>query len=452
MDNESNAASERPLDKFRLATQVDLWSYESYADDEASEGHQILLNRLNNREAVIGIVGLDFVGLPLAVAFAEAGFNVIGIDLDPAKIAALLSTSALLPLVESGHLRAESSAAALRQADVVCICVPTPLLKSEASDLALMIQAIDMVVSIAHDEMLIVFESTTAPGTAVQLLVPKLRSRGLEVGKDILVACAPSRTDPANPQFGLRNIPKVVGGITPIGTELATALYQTVVNQVIPVSDATTAETVKLLESAFHAVSAALINELAQTCDWLGVQVWEVIKAASSKPFDFMPADSGRAPSDPPATAPSNSGRLIDLASEINLAMPKYVVEKVIIALNDEAKAVRNARILVLGTASKRDSGDTYDSPALEVIERLLLLGAQISYHDPYVPQLDLPNDQALQSRDLNEDVLQSLDCLVIVTDHRAFDWQRIADQTALVVDCRNALGKVKGRARVVSL
>ena len=433
---------------------------------------QELLDRLSNRQAVVGIVGLGYVGLPLAVEFAEAGFHVIGVDVTADKVNSLnrgesyigdIPTARLKPLVESGYLRADTSYEALREADTVSICVPTPLLKTKDPDMSFVVQSVDAVAAICHTGMLIVLESTTYPGTTNEIVLPRLLTNGFNVGEDVFVAFSPERIDPANPKYGVRNTPKVVGGSTPACTEVAVALYSAAIETIVPVSDPTTAEMVKLLENTFRAVNIGLVNEMALMCDKLGVNVWDVINAAKTKPYGFMPFYPGPGlgghciPVDPhylswKLKALNYTARFIELASEINTAMPEYVIEKVTNALNDDCKAVRNSNILVLGVAYKRDVDDVRESPALDVISLLTRLGARVSYHDPYVARIRLENDEFMTSTPLSDELLNSLDCLVIVTDHKVFDWQHIVDQTRLVVDSRNAVSNLTGQARVVSL
>jgi len=431
-----------------------------------------MLERLSTRSAVIGVVGLGYVGLPLAVEFAEQGFRVIGLDVTRAKVDQLnrgesyipdIPTERLQPLVASGKLSATTDIQDLRIADTVSICVPTPLRKTKDPDMSYVIQSVDAVAQICHDGMLVVLESTTYPGTTEEIVVPKLASLGFTAGENVFIAFSPERIDPGNPHYGVRNTPKVVGGVTAACTEVAAALYGTAVETVVPVSTPTAAEMVKLLENTFRAVNIGLVNEMALMCDKLGVDVWEVIRAAASKPFGFMPFYPGPGlgghciPVDPhylswKLKTLNYNARFIELASEINTNMPLYVVEKVVEGLNDDSRSVRGARIVVLGIAYKRDVDDVRESPALDVISLLEKRGGHVSYHDPYIPSVRLEGETMMQSVPLTDELLESADCVVIVTDHSAFDWQHIADHSKLIVDTRNAIHSRTGRARVVPL
>jgi UDP-N-acetyl-D-glucosamine dehydrogenase len=431
-----------------------------------------LLDRLQNREAKVGIVGLGYVGLPLAVEFAEAGFQVIGLDVSKPKVQQLnhgesyipdIPTQRLKPLVENERFCATTSYADLGQADTVSICVPTPLRQTKEPDMSYVIESVDSVAEICHDGMLVVLESTTYPGTTQEIVLPKLESKGFHVGENVFIAFSPERIDPANPQYGVRNTPKVVGGVTPNCTEVVTALYGAAVDQVIPVSSPTTAEMVKLLENTFRAVNIGLVNEMALMCDKLGIDVWEVIRGASSKPFGFMPFYPGPGlgghciPVDPhylswKLKTLNYTARFIELASEINTSMPLYVVDKVTQALNDESKAVRGSRIVVLGVAYKRDVDDVRESPALDVISLLHGRGADVVYHDPYVPSIRLENDARMTGTEYSDALLRDSDCVVIITDHSSYDWQHVLDNSKLVVDTRNSTAPRNGGARVVTL
>ena len=431
-----------------------------------------LLERLTNRQAQIGIVGLGYVGLPLAVEFAEAGFSVIGVDVSAAKVQQLMrgesyigdiTSTRLKLLIDSGRLCASTSYADLRAADTVSICVPTPLRKTKDPDMSFVIEAVDGVTGICHEGMLIVLESTTYPGTTEEIVVPRLQTNGFKVGENVFVAFSPERIDPGNPTFGVRNTPKVVGGVTEACTEVTVALYRKAVDQVIPVSSPTTAEMVKLLENTFRAVNIGLVNEMALMCDKLGVDAWEVIKAASSKPFGFMPFYPGPGlgghciPIDPlylswKLKTLNYTARFIELASEINASMPLYVITKVTDALNDESKSVRGSKIVVLGVAYKRDVDDVRESPALDVISLLEQRGAQVMFHDPYVAQVRLEHDIVMKRTEYTDVLLENADCVVIVTDHQAYDWQHVLNHSSLVVDTRHTTPPRSGRARVITL
>lgn len=433
---------------------------------------QTLLDRLASRQARIAIVGLGYVGLPLAVEFAEAGFNVIGLDVSAGKVAQLnrgesyipdIPTSRLQPLVAAGKFCATTSYNDLRDADTISICVPTPLRKTKDPDMSYVVASVNAIAEICHDGMLIVLESTTYPGTTTELIQPRLAEAGFYAGKNVFVAFSPERIDPANPRYNVRNTPKVVGGITPDCTEVTQALYSTAIDQVIPVSSPTTAEMVKLLENTFRAVNIGLVNEVALMCDKLGISVWEVIEAAKSKPFGFMPFYPGPGlgghciPIDPhylswKLKTLNYTARFIELASEINTSMPLHVVSKVTDALNDAGKAVRGSNILVLGTAYKRDVDDVRESPALDVLSLLKHKGAKVQYHDPYVPSLRLEDEIRMETSAYSTDLLANADCVVIITDHSNYDWQEIVDHSQVIVDTRNALHNVEGKARVISL
>ncbi|MDL5054580.1 nucleotide sugar dehydrogenase [Oscillatoria laete-virens NRMC-F 0139] len=446
--------------------------------------HQQLLERLNERSATVGIVGLGYVGLPLAVEFAEVGYTVIGVDVSEHKVALLnrgesyipdIPTARLAPLVQSGRLSASTHYSALRAADAVSICVPTPLRKTKDPDMSFVIDAVNSVAEYAHPGMLIVLESTTYPGTTEEIMVPKLESKGFTIGEDIFVAFSPERIDPGNQKFGVRNTPKVVGGYTPACKDAVSALYRAAVDTIVPVSSPTTAEMVKLLENTFRAVNIGLVNEMALMCDKLNIDVWEVIHAAASKPFGFMPFYPGPGlgghciPVDPhylswKLKALNYTARFIELASEINTNMPVYVTEKVALALNDDARPVRGSRIVVLGVAYKKDIDDVRESPALDVINLLLERGADVCYHDPHVPSIRLEDERiasihghpTMQSTPYSTELLANADCVVIVTDHSSFNWHDILEHSKLVVDTRNAVASTRSqngsKARVVTL
>jgi UDP-N-acetyl-D-glucosamine dehydrogenase len=355
-----------------------------------------LLERFAAHDATVGVVGLGYVGLPLAVEFAAAGFNVIGYDVSAAKVEKLNSAGSYIPdipagqiapLVAAGKLRATTDAGDLAAADAISICVPTPLRKTKDPDMSYIIQAVETVKQIAHKGLLVVLESTTYPGTTTELIVPQLEALGFTVGEDVFVAFSPERIDPGNKTYQVRNTPKVIGGVTPDCTEVTTGLYCAAVDHVVPVSSPTAAEMVKLLENTFRAVNIGLVNEMALMCDKLGVDTWEVIEAAATKPFGFMPFFPGPGlgghciPVDPhylswKLKTLNYNARFIELASEINTSMPYHVVDKIVDALNDDSKSVRGSRVVVLGVAYKRDVDDVRESPALDVIGLLREKGA----------------------------------------------------------------------------
>jgi UDP-N-acetyl-D-glucosamine dehydrogenase len=420
---------------------------------------------------VVGVVGLGYVGLPLAVAFAESGATVVGVDLDPRRVGGVqagasfigdVPSDALAAQVRAARLSASVEYAALRGADAIVICVPTPLGKSKQPDLSAILAAADAVAGVAHPGQLIVLESTTYPGTTQEALAPRLEVRGLKAGIDIFLAFSPERIDPGNQRHTLRTIPKVVGGLTPTCTALATALYGRIANEVVPVSNPATAEMTKLLENTFRSVNIALANEFAIMCRRLGISVWEVIAAASTKPFGYMPFYPGPGlgghclPSDPHyltwrVRLAGYEPRFIAFADEINSQMPTYVVQLVADALNDRERAVRGARILVLGVAYKADVADTRDSPALEIIAALLGKGARVAYHDPFVPELVVDGVRLLAGPWPDAD-LAAYDVVLILTPHAGYDWGAIVRQARLVVDARNATGALAPAPHVVRL
>ena len=431
-----------------------------------------LLQKIENREAVIAVIGIGYVGLPLAVEFAREGYRVIGVDVSEKKVGLINSGVSYIPdiptediarPVEAGLLSATTDYSILRDVDAISICVPTPLRKTKDPDMSYIIAAADEIAKYSRPGQLIVLESTTYPGTTDELIVPRMAQNGYRVGEDIFVCFSPERIDPGNKVYGVRNTPKVIGGVTPDCTEVAVALYSKPIERVIPVSSTRTAEMVKLLENTFRSVNIGLVNEMALMCDKLDVNVWEVIEAASSKPFGFMtfypgPGLGGHCiPIDPlylswKLKALNYNARFIELASEINSNMPLYVVTKIMDALNEVRKTVNGADILVLGVAYKRDIDDLRESPALDIIRLLEERGANISYHDPYVPNLHREGID-LESQPLTEETLSAADAVVIVTDHTCLDYAWVAEHASIVVDTRNALKDVKQpRARVVLL
>jgi len=431
-----------------------------------------LLQKIENREAVIAVIGIGYVGLPLAVEFAREGYRVIGVDVSEKKVGLINSGVSYIPdiptediarPVEAGLLSATTDYSILRDVDAISICVPTPLRKTKDPDMSYIIAAADEIAKYSRPGQLIVLESTTYPGTTDELIVPRMAQNGYRVGEDIFVCFSPERIDPGNKVYGVRNTPKVIGGVTPDCTEVAVALYSKPIERVIPVSSTRTAEMVKLLENTFRSVNIGLVNEMALMCDKLDVNVWEVIEAASSKPFGFMtfypgPGLGGHCiPIDPlylswKLKALNYNARFIELASEINSNMPLYVVTKIMDALNEVRKTVNGADILVLGVAYKRDIDDLRESPALDIIRLLEERGANISYHDPYVPNLYREGID-LESVPLTEETVGAADAVVVVTDHTCLDYAWVAEHASIVVDTRNALKDVQQpRARVVLL
>lgn len=434
---------------------------------------QRLLNAISDRSAVLGVVGLGYVGLPLALEFAHAGFKVIGFDVSQRTVDQLnrgvshiqdVSSDALAEVVKQGFFEATTDASRIAEMDAISIAVPTPLVKTRDPDMSYVMAATDTITKHARPGMLVVLESTTYPGTTRELMQPKLEAAGLKVGRDIFLAFSPERVDPGNPKWNTKNTPKVVGGITAACTELASALYQSCLDTIVQVKSTETAELVKLLENTFRSVNIGLVNEMAIVCDKLGVDVWEVIDAAATKPFGFMkftpgPGIGGHCiPLDPHYLAwkmrtLNYKTRFIDLASEINSEMPAIVVEKVAKALNEDRKAVNGSDVLVLGVAYKKNIDDMRESPALDVMRLLEERGANVTYHDPYVRTFR-EEGHTFNSVDLTDDVLRNSDAVVIVTDHDSVDYQRVVDLAPVVVDARNATKGLKSsdNGRIVPL
>lgn len=424
-----------------------------------SEIKSHLLTKFNARSASIAIIGLGYVGLPLAVAFVEAGFTVIGIDVDQNKVKAInggesyvedVATTRLAAAVARGALSATTDFSALSTCDAAIICVPTPLSKTRDPDVRYLIAAGESVARYVHPGMLVSLESTTYPGTTEELLRPMLEAGGLRAGADFFLAFSPERIDPGRKDYTVENTPKVVGGLTAGCLEVAVAMYRQAIQTIVPVSSTQTAEMVKLLENTFRAVNIALVNETAIMCDKLGIDVWEVIDAANTKPYGFMkftpgPGVGGHCiPLDPhylswKLKTLNYNARFIQLAGEINSEMPRYWVNKVQDALNDVGKPVRGSKVLVLGVAYKKDIDDVRESPALDIVELLSLKGAAVSYHDPHVPSFR-HNGHALTSVTDLALALETADCVVIATDHSIYDWADVTRRAALVIDTRHAL------------
>jgi len=429
-----------------------------------------LLARLKRKDFTAAVIGLGYVGLPLAIEYADAGIRVIGIDSDGAKIRAIRSgnsyvddvpSESIRGAVENGLFRATSDYSALAEADTVNICVPTPLRKTKDPDLSYVVTAAEQVAKYIHRDMLIVLESTTYPGTTDELLVPMFEERGFTVGKDIFLAFSPERVDPGNPQYSTKNIPKVVGGATPQCTKMAAALYTGVMERVHPVSTATVAEMVKLLENTFRSVNIGLVNEIALMCNRMGIDVWEVIDAAKTKPFGFMPFYPGPGigghciPLDPfylswKAKQFGFEARFIELAGVINGQMPHFVVGKIIDALNRFKKSVNGAKVLILGVAYKKDISDVRESPAIDILQLLSKKGAKLSYCDPHVPVLD-EHGMRMKAEPFSAATLRKADCVVVVTDHSDFDYRLVARESKVIVDARNAL-KGKNGGKIIKL
>jgi UDP-N-acetyl-D-glucosamine dehydrogenase len=429
-----------------------------------------LLGKLEKREACIGVVGLGYVGLPLALEFARAGFRVIGYDISEEVVGGInagrshikdVSGSDVAQVISSGRLEATTDETRMREMDAISIAVPTPLAKTRDPDMSYVLAAADAIARNSHPGLLIVLESTTYPGTTRDLMQPKLEAAGLTVGEDVFLAFSPERVDPGNPFWNTRNTPKVVGGITPACTEVATALYASCLEKIVTVSSTETAEVVKLLENTFRSVNIGLVNEMQIVCDKLGVNIWEVIDAAATKPFGFMkftpgPGIGGHCiPLDPHYLAwkmrtLNYKTRFIDLASEINSEMPVLVVERVARALNANRKPVNGSRVLVLGVAYKKDIDDMRESPALDVIRLLEERGATVVYHDPHVPAFREDGHERV-SVPFSDDELSRADAVVIITDHSVIDYQKVVDLAALVVDTRNATAGLTPSGRLQS-
>lgn len=427
---------------------------------------RMLVERFVSRKAHVGVVGLGYVGLPLAVVLAEAGYRVTGVDTDPSKVEALAKGESYIEdvpaekirrLTSSDSLKAVTSFEALAAVDGVSICVPTPLRKTGDPDLSFIVSAVQSLRPVLHGEMVVILESTTYPGTTREIILPELEAGGSHVGQDIFLAFSPERVDPGRADWTTENMPKVVGGITPACTAVAAALYGQAIRAIVPVSSAEVAEMAKLLENTFRAVNIGLVNEMALMCERLGIDVWEVIEAAATKPFGFMKFTPGPGlgghciPIDPlylswKLKSVNYTARFIDLASEINTSMPRYVVQRLQDLLNGAGKPIRGSRILVLGVAYKPDVSDLRESPALDIIGLLQGKGAVVSYYDPYVPSIAHEGWDLESDADWIEKARRS-DCVVIVTHHKAIDYAALAEAAPLIFDTRNAMGAAGIRA-----
>jgi UDP-N-acetyl-D-glucosamine dehydrogenase len=429
----------------------------------------VLVAKAHDRSARIGIVGLGYVGLPLAMEFARVGFHVLGFDVSKHVVDGVnqgrshvqdVPSVQLAGFVKAGSFAATTDLARLREPDVVSICVPTPLSKTKDPDVSYVLAATNSVKQALRRGQLIVLESTTYPGTTRELMLPALEATGLKVGEDFFLAFSPERVDPGNPQWNTRNTPKVVGGITEECRRVAAAVYEPAIETLVPVSSTEAAELVKILENTFRSVNIGLVNEMAIVCDKLGVNVWEVIDAAATKPFGFMkfmpgPGVGGHCiPLDPHYLAwkmrtLNYRTRFIELAGEINAEMPEYWVGRVVDLLNEQGRAARGSKVLVLGVAYKKDIDDIRESPALDVIRLLQRRGAVVSYHDPHVRKLK-DEDIDLASLPLTSETIAAADCVVIVTDHTDVDYALVERCGRVIVDTRNALEKARrqGRAR----
>ena len=416
-----------------------------------------LEEKIRDGSARVGILGLGYVGLPLSVEFAAAGLPVLGFDLAPGKVEAVnrgesyikdVPSERLAPLTQAGRLKATTDFEALGECDAVVICVPTPLSKTKDPDLSMVVEATKSIAARLRSGQLVILESTTYPGTTEELILPLLTEGGLRVGHDFFLAFSPERVDPGNDRFSTRNTPKVIGGFTEACLRVARALYGRAIDTLVPVSSPRAAEMVKLLENTFRSVNIGLVNEVALMCERLEIDVWEVIEAAASKPFGFMPFYPGPGlgghciPIDPfylswKLKTLDYRARFIELAGEVNSAMPEHVCARVADALNDRCKSVKGSRILVLGVTYKKDIDDVRESPALDILRILERRGARVGYNDPYVPQLD-HNETRLESQELLP-ALREADAVVIVADHSSYRYREIVDAARLVVDTRNA-------------
>src|SRR5579883_3168403 len=419
----------------------------------------ILAEKIVSRSARVGIIGLGYVGLPLATEFACAGFHVVGIDVQQSKIDQLrdghsyvqdVPTEVIHELVTTGQLTATSDFSVVETLDTINICVPTPLRKTKDPDMSYIVTACQEITKYLRPGSLVILESTTYPGTTDELLLPMFEREGMKVGEDFFLCFSPERVDPGNPKFQTSNIPKVVGGITPACTKLGALFYKQAIEKVVPVSSTRVAEMVKLLENTFRMINIGLVNELAIMCDRMGINVWEVIDGAATKPFGFMPFYPGPGlgghciPIDPfylswKTKQAGIEARFIELAGYINGQMPHFVVDKVQNALNDAGKPVKGSRIHVMGVAYKRDIDDMRESPALDVMLLLEKRGGKLTYSDPHVPKLRL---DGLHLESVPEIAAAEADCVVIITDHTAFDYNALVSRSSLIVDTRNALKK----------
>jgi len=426
---------------------------------------ETLIKNLKDKKASIAILGLGYVGLPLAVVFGEAGFTVTGIDPDARKVESLnkgisyipdVETKAIDVLVKSGKLTATTDFSVLKEMDAVSICVPTPLRKTGDPDMSFIMSATEELAKYVHKNMVVVLESTTYPGTTREIMLPMLTEKSaLKVGEEIFVAFSPERVDPGREDWTTINTPKVMGGITEACSEVATAWYSGAIEIVFPVSSAEAAEMAKLLENTFRMINIGMVNELAIMCERLGVDVWEVIDAAATKPFGFMKFTPGPGlgghciPIDPlylswKMKSLNYNARFIELASEINTNMPRYVVNRMLDAMNDRGKTLKGSKLLVLGVAYKPDIDDVRESPALDVIGMLQNKGAQVQYHDPYIPHIHHEYDGwEMDSVDDMMKAVKESDAVIIITDHKTYDYPAIVDAAKFVFDTRNALGNL---------
>ena len=435
----------------------------------------MIVKKIETRTVRAGVIGLGYVGLPLAVAIASAGFRVTGIDICSEKIERLkqgisdvpdVTDAVLAPLITSGQIQVTTDFSVLRELDTVNICVPTPLAENRTPDMQFIIAAVQQVAQYLHPQQLIILESTTYPGTTEEVVLPELDTQPStkQAGRDFYLAYSPERIEPGNSTYFMTNTPKIIGGVTPQCTHIAKTFYEQFISKTHTVSSPRTAEMVKLLENTFRSVNIGLINEVALICDRMDLDVWEIVDAAATKPFGFMPFYPGPGlgghciPIDPhylswKAQMYQYHARFIELATEINSEMPKYVLDKIIHALNLQRKPLNGAQLLILGVAYKKDIGDIRESPALEVIRLILDKKAEFLYHDPYIKNLSLDDRGTYHSEPLTVNLLENVDCVVILTDHGAIDYDWLVEHAPLVVDTRNATRSVKkGQEKIIKI
>lgn len=418
-----------------------------------------LVAKADDRSALMGVIGLGYVGLPLAVEFAAAGYKVLGFDVSEKAVEGInrgrshiqdVPTERLGKFVSDGLIEATAAMDRLSEVDLISICVPTPLSKTKDPDVSFVIAAANSVAKTIRAGQAVVLESTTYPGTTRELLLPSIEKHGFKIGEDVFLAFSPERVDPGNPIWQTRNTPKVIGGITEACRDVVMALYEPAFETLVPVKSPEAAELVKLLENTFRSINIGLVNEMAIVCDKLGVDVWDVIEAAATKPFGFMKFTPGPGlgghciPIDPHYLAWKMRGlnyktRFIDVASEVNSEMPAFWVRKVSERLNEDAKALRGSIVLVLGVTYKPDIDDVRESPALDIIRLLRQQGAEVQYHDPYLPEL-IEDGESMVSTELSAETVQAADCVIIVTDHSTIDYGTVAEHAKQIVDTRNAL------------
>src|SRR5436853_3563875 len=422
-----------------------------------------IIDLIKDRRARVGVIGLGYVGLPLATEFAGKGLSVVGFEVDEKKVAEInagrsyisdVVSDLIRDSVDTGRLRASTDFDLLQECDAIIICVPTPVRKTKEPDVSYILAAAEEIKKRLRRGQLVILESTTYPGTTDEVLLPMFEETGLKLDEDFLLAFSPERVDPGNPQFQTHNIPKVVGGVTEDSTEAAASLYSQIVNEVHAVSSARVAEAAKLLENTFRAVNIGMANEMARLCYALNIDTWEVIGAAATKPFGFMPFYPGPGigghciPLDPhylswKARLHGFEARFIGLAEEVNSHMPAHVVQLVQDGLNSHRKAVKGSRVLVIGVAYKRDINDVRESPALGIVDQLMHKGAEVSYHDPFIAEMTLDGRGSLAGVPLTDAALSNCDCAVIVTDHSTIDYARVVRLAPLVIDSRNATRKL---------